>query len=137
MANVSPEVVLGMLFLTLSGANIDFLGWELWWRTYTTEEALSTIKCVELVDKKEFAAATRDPESETFVIYIASLSSDAPTSSSLFEHDVHSSRRLQICGLIVKEALTKVSAEYLDYADVFSPDLASELPEYTESTITL
>ena len=26
VANVSPEVVLGMLFLTLSGANIDFLG---------------------------------------------------------------------------------------------------------------
>ena len=26
MANVSPEVVLGMFFLTLSGADIDFLG---------------------------------------------------------------------------------------------------------------
>ena len=26
MANVGPEIVLGMLFLTLSGADIDFLG---------------------------------------------------------------------------------------------------------------
>ena len=29
VANVSPEVVFGMLFLTLSGVNIDFLVWEL------------------------------------------------------------------------------------------------------------
>ena len=29
MANVSPEIVLGMPFLTLSDANVDLLGWEL------------------------------------------------------------------------------------------------------------
>ena len=29
MTNISPEVVLEMLFFTLSGANINFLGWEL------------------------------------------------------------------------------------------------------------
>ena len=29
VANVSPEVVLGMLFLTLSGANVDFLSQKL------------------------------------------------------------------------------------------------------------
>ena len=29
VANVSPEVVFGMLFLTLSGADVNFLGWEL------------------------------------------------------------------------------------------------------------
>ena len=29
MANVSPEVVLGMLFLTLSGADVGFSIWEL------------------------------------------------------------------------------------------------------------
>ena len=29
VANVSPEIVLGMPFLTLSSANIDFAGWEL------------------------------------------------------------------------------------------------------------
>ena len=28
--NVSLEIVLKMLFLTLSGIDIDFLGWELW-----------------------------------------------------------------------------------------------------------
>ena len=29
VANVNREVVLGMLFFTLSGADIDFSGWEL------------------------------------------------------------------------------------------------------------
>ena len=33
VANISLKVVLKMLFLTLSAANIDFLGWELWWKT--------------------------------------------------------------------------------------------------------
>ena len=33
--------------------------------------------------------------------------------------------------MLVEEAFTKVPAEYLDFADVFSPDLAFELPEYT------
>ena len=28
VANVSPKIVLRMLFLTLSSADIDFLGWE-------------------------------------------------------------------------------------------------------------
>ena len=32
VANVSPEVVLGMPFLTLSGADVNFLGHELRWR---------------------------------------------------------------------------------------------------------
>ena len=30
VANVSPEIVLGMLFLTLSAADVDFLERELW-----------------------------------------------------------------------------------------------------------
>ena len=75
MANVSPDVVFGMPFLTLSGVNIDFLGRELWWETYTTEEVLPTTRCVELMGKKEFAAAALDPEHETYVVHVTSLSS--------------------------------------------------------------
>ena len=75
--------------------------------------------------KKEFAAAALDPEHETYVVHVASLSS-----TPLASLDVYPSRRLQISGLIVKEAPTKVPAEYLDFADVFSPDLASELPKH-------
>ena len=46
VANVSPEVVLRILFLTLSGADVDFLGQELRWRTYTTKEVLPTTRRV-------------------------------------------------------------------------------------------
>ena len=93
VANVSPEVVLGMPFLTLSGADVDFSGRELRWKTYTTEEALPTTRHVELVGKKEFAAAALDPESETFVVHIASPSSDTSLSSSPLKLDVHPSHR--------------------------------------------
>ena len=41
----------------------------------TPQEALPTTKRVELVGKKEFAAAALDPERETFVVYVASLTS--------------------------------------------------------------
>ena len=91
MANVSPEVVIEMSFLTLSNADVDFLGQELRWRTYTPKKALPTIRHIELVGRKEFATATLDLESETFVIHIVSLNSVASPSSSLL--DVHPSRR--------------------------------------------
>ena len=55
MANVSLEVVFGMLFLILSGADIDFLVQELRWNTYTTKEALPTTRRSELICKKKFA----------------------------------------------------------------------------------
>ena len=76
--------------------------------------------------KKEFAAAAIDPKHETYVVHVASLSFTPLTSLV-----VHPSRRPQVSGLIVKEAPIKVSAEYLNFADGFSPDLASELPEHT------
>ena len=117
MANVSLEVVLRILFLTLSDADVDFLVWEFWKRIYTIKESFSTTSHVELVGKKEFAAAALDLEYEIFVIYVASLSS--------ILLDV----RPQISGLIAKETSTKVSAKYLNFVDVFFPDLASKLPK--------
>ena len=128
VANVSPKIVLGMPFLTLSGADIDFLRRELRWKTYTTKKTFPTIRLVKLVSKKEFAAATLHPEYETYVVYIRSVSSNAlPSFPPLNVHPFH---RPQIFGLIAKEALTKVLAKYLDFADIFLPDLAFELPKH-------
>ena len=93
VSNVSMEVVLGMLFFTLSGADVDFLGWELRWRTYTTEKALPTTIPVKLVGKKEVAAAALDPESETFVVHVTLLSSNILPSSFLLKLDVHPSHK--------------------------------------------
>ena len=126
VANVSRKIVFGMLFLTLSGADINFSARKLRWKTYTTKEAFPTTRYVELVEKKEFAAAIFNPEHKTYVVHIASLSS-----ISLVALDMHPSRRPQISGLIAKEAPKKVPAKYSNFADVFSPDLASELPEHT------
>ena len=82
--------------------------------------------------KKKFVAVALDPESETFVVYVTSVSSDASPSSFLFELDVHPSRRSQVSDLIAKEASTKIFTKYLDFADVFSPDLASKLLKHTK-----
>ena len=131
MANVSPDVVLKMPFLTLSDADIDFSGQKLRWKIYTAKKALPTTRRVELVGKKEFAAIALDLESETFVVYVASLSSDASPSSSPLKLNVYPSRRPQLSNLIAKKALTKVLAEYSDFANLFSLELASKLRKHT------
>ena len=93
VANVYPEIVFGIPFLILSGADVDFLGRELWWRIYTTKEALLTTRRVELIGKKKFAAAVFDPKHETYVVHVRSVSSDMSPSSPLLELNVHSFRR--------------------------------------------
>ena len=30
VANIVPKIVFGIIFLILSGVDVDFLGWELW-----------------------------------------------------------------------------------------------------------
>ena len=82
--------------------------------------------------KKEFVAAALDPKNETFVVHVVSHSFDVSPSSSPLEFNIHPFRRSQVSELIIKEAFTKVPAKYLDFADVFSLDLISELPKYTE-----
>ena len=52
-------------------------------------------------------------------------------SSSPYEIDVHPFRRPQISSLIVEKAPTKVLAEYSDFTDISSANLAYELPKYT------
>ncbi len=36
LANISPDIVLGMPFLTMSNADVDFQARDLQWRSYTT-----------------------------------------------------------------------------------------------------
>ena len=130
VANVSPEVVFEMPFLILSSADIDFSGWELRGRTYITEEALLTTTRVKLVGKKVFAAAAFDPEYKTYVVHVASFNS-----TPLVALDDHPFQRPQISDLIAKETSTKVLNKYSDFADVFSPDLASKLPKHTKINV--
>lgn len=133
IANVSLEVILEMLFFTLSTADINFLNWELCLRTYTTKKTLPTTRHIELVDKKEFIGAALDPEHKTFLIDIASLGSAAFLSSIPLDADIHLFHKPQISSWIVKEVPTKISNKYVNFADVFSPNLTSELLKHTKS----
>ncbi len=109
----------------MSNADINFQARNLQWRSYTTGKVLPTTRRVELIGKKEFIAAAFDPKHEAFVVHVAALSVDSGD-------EVYPSRRTQIAHLKANEAPTKVLREYVDFADVFSPKLAVELPEHTE-----
>ncbi len=85
------EVVLGLPFLALSNADFQFGAEKLTWRSYTTAEALPTTSRVELIDKREFAKAALDENSETFVVHISALDVAKPS--------IHPSRAAQIAAL--------------------------------------
>ena len=62
-----------MSFLTLNKADIRFAERELVWKTYTAAKTLSTTRRVEIINKREFAAAALNTDNETFVVHIAAL----------------------------------------------------------------
>ncbi len=121
LANTSMEVVLGMPFLALSNANFQFDAEKFTWRSYTIVEALPTSSRVKPIDKREFAKAALDENLKTFVVNISAL--EATT--------IHPSRAAQIAALQWDKVCIEIPAEYSDYGDVFSSDLAMELPENT------
>ena len=43
----------------------------LMWKTYTTNKALSTIKQVQIINKKVFVIIALNANNETFVVYMA------------------------------------------------------------------
>ena len=63
-------MVLKILFLIFSRADIWFAEQEFVLRTYMAAEALLITTRVEIIDKREFAVAALIIDNETFVIYI-------------------------------------------------------------------
>ena len=120
LADISMEVVLGMLFLTFSNADIQFAEKKLIWRTYTTEEALPTTCQLKIIDQKEFAKAALDKNVETFVVHVSSLGS---------KMTIHPARKAQLALLLAKKVT--VLAKYSDFADIFLEESANILPEQT------
>ena len=110
LADTTMEVVLGMPFLTLSNADIQFVQKELTWRTYITKDALPTTRTVELIDKEEFAKAALDENIEAFVVHVSFLSLGSKMT-------IHPAREAQIASLLAEEVT--VPAEYSDFANVF------------------
>ena len=121
LADISAKVVLDMPFLILSNADIQFVEKELTWRSYTTAMALPTTKRTELIDKKKFAKAALDENSETFLVYVAFLN---------LVPEIYLDKEAQIAFLLTKEV--KIPDKYSDFTDVFSEEKALVLPERTK-----
>ena len=73
LANISIKVVLSLLFLTLSNANVQFAEKKLTWKTYITKEALPTTHQVEIIDRKKFAKVSLNANVEAFEVHVSSL----------------------------------------------------------------
>ncbi len=123
LANVKPDVVLGMLFLTMSNVDVDFQAQDIEYRSYITGNVLPITRRVEFIEKKEFAVAAFDQKHETFIVRIAALSSDSG-------NDLHPLKRAEIPHLKADKALTENSSKYADFVNIFSSKLAIELPEH-------
>lgn len=48
------EVVLGMLFISFSNLNKEFVAKRLFWRSYIVAEALSIAKRLDLINQRKF-----------------------------------------------------------------------------------
>lgn len=83
-------------------------------------EALPTTKKVELISKKDFAAVALDKTKQTFVIYITTLLAALIIA-------IHPFQVSKIALLLANKVLIKVSSEYSNYVDVFSPKTIAEL----------
>ena len=77
---------------------------------------------MEIIDKREFAAAALNADDKIFVVHVAALAK--PTTMP-----IHPSCQAQVAALMSKE--TGIPAEYSDFFNVFSSDSAAELPEHT------
>ncbi len=73
-----------MPFLSPSNADFQFGAREFIWRSYTASEALLTTRRVKLIDKKKFAKAALDENSETFVVYVAALGNSKPAGMPIY-----------------------------------------------------
>lgn len=67
------KVVFKMPFLSLSNADLELGARKFTWSFYTIDETLSIVKKVELINQLEFVEAAFTENSNTFLVYIATL----------------------------------------------------------------
>lgn len=102
-----------MLFLIFSNTDIQFTEKKLIYRFYFNAKALSTIKQIKFIDKKEFIKAELNKELKTFVVYVVALK------TLLSKIIIYFSQKAQITALKQNEVPTKISINYLDFSDIF------------------
>ena len=67
------EIVLEVLFLTLSKVKVEFVERELIKKAYTIAKVLSITKKVQIITPKNFAKAALDLKQKAFIIYVATF----------------------------------------------------------------
>lgn len=70
LAEISMDIILGISFIIISNVEINFAIWDFYWKTYIAAKALSIIRQVELIRKKNFTVEVLDPEDKTFIVHI-------------------------------------------------------------------
>ena len=116
------EMILEMLFFSLSNVDVGFAELEkLISRIYIAAKALPTISWVKLISKKEFAKAILDENSMIFIVHISTVEVTI----------IHPFQAAQIAALQWNKAFIEIPIECFDYIDIFSINLAMELPENT------
>ena len=120
--NISIKVVLGMCFLILSNADVQFAEKKLAWRTYTNKKIFLTTHQVEIINQKKFAKAALYENVEAFMVHVSSFESGTIK---------HPARKAQLALLLVKKV--NIPTKYSDFADVFSEKSANLLTEQIEA----
>ena len=123
LADVKPDIMLEMSFLTMSNIGINFQARDLQYRSYIIADVFPTSREVELIGTKKFVVVTLYPEHKVLVIYIGALNIDSGD-------EMHPSKRAQIPYLKADKAPAKVLVQYADFADVFLLKLAIKLSKY-------
>ena len=141
VADTKFEVVLGILFLKISNANIAFGEETLTWKLYSINKTLPTTEQVQLVDPKEFVIAALDADSKTFVVHMAiweqeEMIMDPDRKAQIKAQSGAQSKtqiqdKAQVKALLFDKAPIEVLAEYSNYSNVFSAENATELLENT------
>ena len=129
IANTKFEMILRMLFLKISNADVSFVKEILTWKFYTTSKALPTIKQVELIDLNKFLLIGLDADSKTFVVHVANKKQGKLPVHS--EKLTQIQNKAQVEALIFDKTSIVVLAKYSDYSNVFKTENVAELPEHT------
>ncbi len=117
LANIKPNIILKILFLTINNAKVDFKTQDLQQRSYITTKIFSTIKKIKLIEKKEFATAVLDPNYKIFVLYVAALNISFDIGDK-----VYPLQRAQIAYLKADKASTEIASKYVDFVLQNSPN---------------
>ena len=128
IVNISLNMVLGMLFLTLSSTNIDFSKKKALMEILYHQKKFFYYHISWASRKKESTASILNLGHKNFIIYIAFLNNSSNNQKS----NVYFFCKVQIAKLIANKASTLITTEYSEFINVFSLKLAFKLSKYID-----